>query len=209
MLKRGGKSSYNPYSTTQRVKKPEWKDRLDILPSRHSVWLKQVGQQVQRSSGSWRNGSFLSEELQKPRWLLASSPHPTGSVAQRRTGSCESLQTDVFVEGKGELCCRRVTRLPVFQLSIVQEQPRRDAGDVALSSSPASSPSSVSTLTPTAGGFLDPSGCSPGTPSVQHGKLGAMQGMGCPSPVATLRRPTTLSRHASAAGQPRPSLSHP
>uniref|UniRef100_H3D6N1 Rho GTPase activating protein 45 n=1 Tax=Tetraodon nigroviridis TaxID=99883 RepID=H3D6N1_TETNG len=46
------------------------------------------------------------------------------------------------------------------------EQPRRDAGDVALSSSPASSPSSVSTLTP------------------------------------TLRRPTTLSRHASAAGLP-------
>lgn len=43
MLKRGGKSSYNPYSTTQRVKKPEWKDRLDILPNRHSVWLKQVG----------------------------------------------------------------------------------------------------------------------------------------------------------------------
>ncbi|CAF88664.1 unnamed protein product, partial [Tetraodon nigroviridis] len=125
MLKRGGKSSYNPYSTTQRVKKPDLKDRLDILPSRHSVWLK--------------------------------------------------------------------------QLSIVQEQPRRDAGDVALSSSPASSPSSVSTLTPTSGGFLDPAGCSPGTPSVQHGKLGAMQGMGCPSPVATLRRPTTLSRHASAA----------
>lgn len=45
MLKRGGKSSYNPYSTTQRVKKPERKDRLDILPNRHSVWLKQVGRE--------------------------------------------------------------------------------------------------------------------------------------------------------------------
>lgn len=43
MLKRGGKSSYNPYSTAQRVKKAEWKD---ILPNRHSVWLKQVCQRV-------------------------------------------------------------------------------------------------------------------------------------------------------------------
>lgn len=44
MLKRGGKSSYNPYSTGQRVKKAErkGKDRLDILPNKHSVWLKQV-----------------------------------------------------------------------------------------------------------------------------------------------------------------------
>lgn len=40
MLKRGGKSSYNPYSTGQRVKKS--RDRLDILPNKHSVWLKQV-----------------------------------------------------------------------------------------------------------------------------------------------------------------------
>ena len=44
MLKRGSKSSYNPYSTSQRVKKAEakGKDRLDILPNKHSVWLKQV-----------------------------------------------------------------------------------------------------------------------------------------------------------------------
>uniref|UniRef100_A0A8D0D5N9 Rho GTPase activating protein 45 n=1 Tax=Sander lucioperca TaxID=283035 RepID=A0A8D0D5N9_SANLU len=35
-----------------------------------------------------------------------------------------------------------------------------------------------------------------------HGKLAAMQGVGCPSPVATLKRPTALSRHASAAGFP-------
>lgn len=40
MLKRGGKSSYNPYSTGQRVKKG--RDRLDILPNKHGVWLKQV-----------------------------------------------------------------------------------------------------------------------------------------------------------------------
>lgn len=38
MLRRGGKSSYNPYATGQRVKKA----RLDILPNKHSVWLKQV-----------------------------------------------------------------------------------------------------------------------------------------------------------------------
>lgn len=44
MLKRGSKSSYNPYSTSQRVKKAEskGKDRLDILPNKHNVWLKQV-----------------------------------------------------------------------------------------------------------------------------------------------------------------------
>lgn len=48
MLKRGGKSSYNPYSTSQRVKKAELKgkDRLDILPSKHNIWLKQVGLSV-------------------------------------------------------------------------------------------------------------------------------------------------------------------
>ncbi|XP_041948610.1 rho GTPase-activating protein 45 isoform X2 [Alosa sapidissima] len=37
----------------------------------------------------------------------------------------------------------------------------------------------------------------PGTPSVLHSKL-----VNCPSPVNTLRRPKTLSRHASAAGFP-------
>lgn len=44
MLKRGAKSSYNPYSMSQRVKKGEskGKDRLDILPNKHNVWLKQV-----------------------------------------------------------------------------------------------------------------------------------------------------------------------
>uniref|UniRef100_A0A8C4H4H3 Rho GTPase activating protein 45b n=1 Tax=Dicentrarchus labrax TaxID=13489 RepID=A0A8C4H4H3_DICLA len=123
------KSSYNPYSTSQRVKKAEskGKDRLDILPNKHNVWLK--------------------------------------------------------------------------QLSILQEQPRKDAGDVTLSSSPSSS-SSASTLTPTSAGGLDPSLSCPGTPSTQHSKLAAMQGVGCPSPVATLKRPTALSRHASAAGFP-------
>uniref|UniRef100_A0A671U4J7 Rho GTPase activating protein 45 n=1 Tax=Sparus aurata TaxID=8175 RepID=A0A671U4J7_SPAAU len=48
----------------------------------------------------------------------------------------------------------------------------------------------------------DPSLSCPGTPSPQHSKLAAMQGVGCPSPVATLKRPTALSRHASAAGFP-------
>ncbi|XP_051232432.1 rho GTPase-activating protein 45 isoform X1 [Dicentrarchus labrax] len=86
-------------------------------------------------------------------------------------------------------------------LSILQEQPRKDAGDVTLSSSPSSS-SSASTLTPTSAGGLDPSLSCPGTPSTQHSKLAAMQGVGCPSPVATLKRPTALSRHASAAGFP-------
>ncbi|AWP11180.1 putative minor histocompatibility protein HA-1, partial [Scophthalmus maximus] len=44
VMKRSGKGSYNPYSTSQRVKKGELKagDRLDILPNKHNVWLKQV-----------------------------------------------------------------------------------------------------------------------------------------------------------------------
>ncbi|XP_075943648.1 rho GTPase-activating protein 45 isoform X2 [Anarhichas minor] len=130
MLKRVGKSSYNPYASSQRVKKAEakGKDGLDILPNKHNVWLK--------------------------------------------------------------------------QLSILQEKPRNDAGDACLSSSPWSSSSSSSTLTPTSAGAQDPSLSCPGTPGVQHGKLASMQGVGCPSPVATLRRPTALSRHASAAGFP-------
>ncbi|KAJ8277331.1 hypothetical protein GJAV_G00074050 [Gymnothorax javanicus] len=77
------------------------------------------------------------------------------------------------------------------QLSILQEQPSRDAVDSAAASS--SSP-------PSSSGQLDPSSsCSsmPGFLSVQQGRLS-----GCPSPVATLKRPTALSRHASAAGFP-------
>uniref|UniRef100_A0A096LXE0 Rho GTPase activating protein 45 n=1 Tax=Poecilia formosa TaxID=48698 RepID=A0A096LXE0_POEFO len=135
MLKRNNKNSYNPYSTTQRVKKAEskGKDKLDILPNKHNIWLK--------------------------------------------------------------------------QLSILQEQPRKDAGDATLSSSPCSSATS-SSFTPTAAGFQDSSLSCPGTPSPQHAKLAAMQGVGCPSPVQTLKRPTALSRHASAAGFPLPSWVH-
>jgi len=40
MLKRVGKSSLNTNSSSQRVKKA--KDRVDILPTKHNVWLKQV-----------------------------------------------------------------------------------------------------------------------------------------------------------------------
>ncbi|XP_040039534.2 rho GTPase-activating protein 45 isoform X1 [Gasterosteus aculeatus] len=87
-------------------------------------------------------------------------------------------------------------------LSSLQEQPRKDAAEGGLSSSPWSSSSSSSsfssTLTPTSAGSQDPSVSCPGTPSAQHGKLAA----GGPSPVATLKRPTALSRHASAAGFP-------
>ncbi|KAM9848320.1 rho GTPase-activating protein 45 isoform 2-T2 [Aulostomus maculatus] len=85
----------------------------------------------------------------------------------------------------------------VPSLSILQEQPRKDAGDVTLSSSPSSA-----MLNPVSAGSHDPSMSCPGTPSTQHSKLATMQGVGCPSPVATLKRPTALSRHASAAGFP-------
>ncbi|XP_047442416.1 rho GTPase-activating protein 45 isoform X2 [Mugil cephalus] len=90
---------------------------------------------------------------------------------------------------------------PGPQSNVPSEQPKKDAGDATLSSSPSSS-SSSSTLTPTSAGLQDPSLSCPGTPSIQHGKLAAMQGVGCPSPVTTLKRPTALSRHASAAGFP-------
>ncbi|CAL8308501.1 unnamed protein product [Lota lota] len=79
-------------------------------------------------------------------------------------------------------------------LSILQEQPRRDGVEVTISSSSFS----TSSLTPTPAGFLDPSLSCPGTPAAQHAK----QGVACPSNMATLKRPTSLSRHASAAGFP-------
>ncbi|CAL8254217.1 unnamed protein product [Merluccius merluccius] len=81
-------------------------------------------------------------------------------------------------------------------LSILQEQPRKDGVEITVSTSPFSSPSS--SLTPTSAGFLDPSLSCPGTPAAQHGK----QAVTGASNMATLKRPTSLSRHASAAGFP-------
>ncbi|XP_024922001.1 rho GTPase-activating protein 45 isoform X1 [Cynoglossus semilaevis] len=131
MLKPGGKTSYSPYLTSQRVRRVglKGKDRPDILHQQHNVCLK--------------------------------------------------------------------------KLSILQEQPRKDAGDVTLSSSPLSSSFSP-TVTPTSLGHQDSSASllCPATTSVQHNKMAVIAGMSCPSPVSTLKRPTTLSRHASAAGFP-------
>uniref|UniRef100_A0AAY4ED69 Uncharacterized protein n=1 Tax=Denticeps clupeoides TaxID=299321 RepID=A0AAY4ED69_9TELE len=69
-------------------------------------------------------------------------------------------------------------------LSVLQEQIKKDVPD--------GSPSNARTC---ASGHDAPVSC-PGTPTAQHGKTG------CPSPAATLKRPSTLSRHASAAGFP-------
>lgn len=66
------------------------------------------------------------------------------------------------------------------QLSILQEHSHYDTIDGLCTLAP---PDSV------------PSSC-PGTPSA-HSKL-----TGCSSPVGTIKRPTGLSRHASAAGFP-------
>ncbi|KAK3561926.1 hypothetical protein QTP86_019048 [Hemibagrus guttatus] len=120
MLKRGtgSKSSYSPYSTVQRVKKVDSKTKLDLLPNKANVWLK--------------------------------------------------------------------------QLSILQEQPRKDGSDASSSSSSASF-SATASLCSTA---VEGQSCL-GTPSAPHGKL-----VGCPSPAGTLKRPTALSRNASAAGFP-------
>ncbi|XP_060735969.1 rho GTPase-activating protein 45 isoform X3 [Tachysurus vachellii] len=74
-------------------------------------------------------------------------------------------------------------------LSILQEQPRKDGSDASSSSSSASF-STTSSLCPSA---VEGSG----TASATHGKL-----VGCASPAGTLKRPTTLSRNASAAGSP-------
>uniref|UniRef100_A0A9J8AEN5 Uncharacterized protein n=1 Tax=Cyprinus carpio carpio TaxID=630221 RepID=A0A9J8AEN5_CYPCA len=73
-------------------------------------------------------------------------------------------------------------------LSALQEQPRKDAVDSASSSHTSSN------LSPP---VLDVSASCPGTPLAQHTKL-----VGCPSPMGTLKRPTSLSRNPSAAGFP-------
>ncbi|XP_073699992.1 rho GTPase-activating protein 45-like isoform X2 [Garra rufa] len=74
-------------------------------------------------------------------------------------------------------------------LSALQEQPRKDAVDGVTSS-----PQASSSLSPP---ILDvPSSC-PGTPLAPHTKL-----VGCPSPMGTLKRPTSLNRNPSAAGFP-------
>ncbi|XP_031430620.1 rho GTPase-activating protein 45 isoform X4 [Clupea harengus] len=70
-----------------------------------------------------------------------------------------------------------------------QEQPKRDVPD---GTSPTLSTSSAATLSPAV--HISPVSC-PGTPT-QHVKHG------CPSPGGTLKRPPSLSRHASAAGFP-------
>ncbi|XP_077082514.1 rho GTPase-activating protein 45 isoform X2 [Siphateles boraxobius] len=74
-------------------------------------------------------------------------------------------------------------------LSALQEQPRKDVVDAATSSCQTSSSLSPSVLEV-------PSSC-PNTPLTQHTKL-----VGCPSPMGTLKRPTSLSRNPSAAGFP-------
>ncbi|XP_041913326.1 rho GTPase-activating protein 45 isoform X3 [Alosa sapidissima] len=76
-------------------------------------------------------------------------------------------------------------------LSALQEQPKRDVPDGA---SPTLSTSSGTTLSPP-GHNNSPVSC-PGTPTPHHGR------QGCPSPGGTLKRPPSLSRHASAAGFP-------
>ncbi|XP_056615752.1 rho GTPase-activating protein 45 isoform X2 [Triplophysa dalaica] len=72
-------------------------------------------------------------------------------------------------------------------LSALQEQPRKDVVDGAPPHTSASCSTSVLEV---------PSSC-PGTPSNPHTKQ-----VGCPSPMGTLKRPTSLSRNPSAAGFP-------
>uniref|UniRef100_A0A8B9HH61 Rho GTPase activating protein 45a n=1 Tax=Astyanax mexicanus TaxID=7994 RepID=A0A8B9HH61_ASTMX len=76
--------------------------------------------------------------------------------------------------------CNKTPSINTLWLSVLQEQPHRDTTD-GLST--LALPDSI------------PSSC-PSTPSI-HSKLG-----GCSSPAPNLKRPTALSRHASAAGFP-------
>ena len=72
MLRRGAKSSYNPYATGQRVKKA----KLDILPNKHSVWLKQVRRpgarrprgQAPGSGPKGPDGTVLMFLVERVRW---------------------------------------------------------------------------------------------------------------------------------------------
>ncbi|KAG7272133.1 hypothetical protein CRUP_021993 [Coryphaenoides rupestris] len=125
MLRRDGKSSYNPYSTSKRVRKSDSnkatnKDQLEVLPNKPNVWLK--------------------------------------------------------------------------QLSILQEQPRRDGAETTSSSSSfsfsSSSSSSSSTLTPTSVGFLDPSLSCPATPSWVFQKA---QGKGVLTPTSPPEGPESAA----------------
>lgn len=134
MLKRGGKSSYNPYSTGQRVKKT--KDRLDILPNKHNIWLKQVRVRLRVAAGQ---GSRLRPTPGRPRTFLDTGPvmflllvtymnsgfsyckwsvilrfsrfttpiygSERGSVAQCSTGSCASLRVCVYQQQR-RVCAR-------------------------------------------------------------------------------------------------------
>lgn len=116
MLKRGGKSSYNPYSTTQRVKKPEWKDRLDILPNRHSLWLKQVRQTGQMFFSFWENIFLLSlcncSEGEAVVWYFCLFHHTRPEVLRNdhdTTGELVKVfelsnRVDVLVEVEGRAC---------------------------------------------------------------------------------------------------------
>lgn len=59
MLKRGAKSA--SLSVSQRARK----DRLDILPNRHSVWLKQVGHVTSPSPRTRRSAARFAAPVRK------------------------------------------------------------------------------------------------------------------------------------------------
>lgn len=111
MLKRGGKSSDNPYSTTQRVKKPEWKDKLDILPNRHSLWLKQVGEMVQMFLSLLKLRGPKPEAVVRQFFLLRRTQPEVLLKDHDTTGDLVkafklSNFVDVLAEGKGHARAR-------------------------------------------------------------------------------------------------------
>uniref|UniRef100_A0A8C9TEA9 Rho GTPase activating protein 45 n=1 Tax=Scleropages formosus TaxID=113540 RepID=A0A8C9TEA9_SCLFO len=101
------------------------------------------------------------------------------------TGKCCHCYSCLLGERCKDACVRGRREDGARTLSVLQEQPRRDASEGL-----ASSPSSCSLLDAASSASPCPS-----TPGGVHSKLAS-----CPSPVATLKRPTALSRHASAAG---------
>ncbi|XP_063056563.1 rho GTPase-activating protein 45 isoform X2 [Engraulis encrasicolus] len=81
--------------------------------------------------------------------------------------------------------------------SVSSEQPKK-AGDLPDGASPTLSSSSAATLSPPC--FGNSTVSCPGTPNVQHGRQGASASSSVSG--GPLKRPSTLSRHASAAGFP-------
>nr|XP_055073150.1 rho GTPase-activating protein 45 isoform X2 [Misgurnus anguillicaudatus] len=128
-------------------------------------------------SGGWAGGLF-----RKIKEIRVGSKHSRLKMFSKRTR--ELIKTHSM--SKKSRTGSGPSPLGSPSLSALQEQPRKDVVDGAPLHPSAGSPSILEV----------PNSC-PGTPLNQHSKMA-----GCPSPMGTLKRPTSLSRNPSAAGFP-------